>query len=92
MCGCLTALGVLGAVRLRSEKRCWLRIENLRMDSRLRDARERSEPVLLKAASSGRPVLSAELDRRPQVLWRERRTFPAHPDMCECATDSLSPK
>lgn len=62
------------------------------MDSRLRDARERSELVLLKAASSARPVLSAELDRRPNVLWRERRMFPIHPDICECATDSLSPK
>lgn len=89
MCGCLTAVGVLGAVRLRSDSRCWLRTENLRMDSRLRDARERSELVLLKAASSGRPVLSA---RSPQVVWRERRTFPTHPDTCECATDSLSPK
>lgn len=62
------------------------------MDSRLRDARERSELVLLKAASSARPVLSAEPDRSPNVLWRERRTFPTHPDICECATDSLSPR
>lgn len=62
------------------------------MDSRLRDARERSELVLLKAASSPRPGLSAEPDRRAKVLWKERRTLPIQPDICECAADSLSPK
>lgn len=65
MCG-LTAVGVLGAVRRRKDKRCWLRSENLRMDSLLRDASERKELVLLKSPvpSSPRPPLSTELDRR----------------------------
>lgn len=90
----LTAVGVLGAVRLRKDKRCWLRRENLRMDSLLRDARERKELVLLKpsAPSSSRPPLSTELDRKLNAPWRERRTFPTHPDTWEWAPDSLSPR
>lgn len=65
--GVLAALGVLAAVRLRSDRRCWLRSENLRMDSRLRDASERRELVLLKSPavpSSPLPPLSTEPDRR----------------------------
>lgn len=63
---CLTAVGVLGAVRLRKDRRCWLRSENLRMDSLLREARERRELVLLKSPvpSSPLPPLSTELDRK----------------------------
>ncbi len=63
---CLTVVGVLGAVRLRKDRRCWLRSENLRMDSLLREASERSELVLLKSPvpSSPRPPLSTELDKR----------------------------
>lgn len=66
---CLTAVGVLGAVRLRKDRRCWLRSENLRMDSRLRDARERRELVLLKSPvpSSPLPPRSAELDKKPSA-------------------------
>lgn len=73
----------MGAVRLRKDRRCWLRSENLRMDSRLREARERRELVLLKSPvlSSPLPPLSIEVDRRLKAPWRERRTFPTHPDM-----------
>lgn len=81
----LTAIGVLGAVRLRKDKRCWLRSENLRMDSLLREAKERSELVLLKSpvSSSPPPPLSTELDKKLRAPCRERRTFPTHPDMWE---------
>lgn len=68
----------MGAVRLRSDRRCWLRRENLRIDSLLRDASERREPVLLKSPAPSSPL---ELDRRPKAPWRERRTFPIHPDI-----------
>lgn len=57
----------MGAVRRRKDKRCWLRSENLRMESRLRDASERRELVLLKSPvtpSSPRPPLSMEVDKR----------------------------
>lgn len=94
-CVCsLTAVGVLGAVRLRRDRRCWLRSENLRMDSLLREARERRELVLLKSPvpSSPLPPLSTELDKKVIAPWRERRTFPTHPDTWEWATDSLSPR
>lgn len=62
----LTAVGVLGAVRLRKDRRCWLRNENLRMDSLLREASERRELVLLKSPvpSSPLPPLSTELDKK----------------------------
>lgn len=62
----LTAVGVLGAVRLRKDRRCWLRRENLRKDSLLREARERRELVLLKSpvSSSPLPPLSAEVDKK----------------------------
>lgn len=73
----LTAMGVLGAVRLRKDRRCWLRNENLRMDSRLRDARERRELVLLKSPVALSPLLE---DKKPSAPWKERRTFPTHPD------------
>lgn len=90
----LTAMGVLGAVRLRKDRRCWLRNENLRMDSRLRDARERRELVLLKSPvpPSPLPPLSTEVDKKLSAPWKERRTFPTHPDTWEWATDSLSPR
>ncbi|TNN70658.1 hypothetical protein EYF80_019095 [Liparis tanakae] len=62
-------VGVLGAVRLRKDRRCWLRSENLRMDSLLREARERRELVLLKSPSpsSARPALSTGLDIKPNA-------------------------
>lgn len=92
--GGLTAIGVLGAVRLRRDRRCWLRSENLRMDSLLREARERRELVLLNppAKSSPPPPLSAEPERKLSAPLKERRTFPIHPDTWEWATDSLSPR
>lgn len=95
VCVCyLTAMGVLGAVRLRKDRRCWLRSENLRMDSLLREARERRELVLLKSPvpSSPLPPLSTELDKKVSAPWRERRTFPTHPVTCDWATVSLSPR
>lgn len=90
----LTAVGVLGAVRLRKDRRCWLRRENLRKDSLLREARERRELVLLKSpvSSSPLPPLSAEVDKKLSAPWRERRTFPTHPDTWDWATDSLPPR
>lgn len=88
-CVCyLTAVGVLGAVRLRKDRRCWLRSENLRMDSLLRDASERRELVLLKSPVPSSPLV----DKRLTTPWRERRTFPTHPDTWVWATDILSPK
>lgn len=88
-CVCrLTAVGVLGAVRLRKDRRCWLRSENLRMDSLLREASERRELVLLKSPVPSSPLV----DKRLTTPWRERRTFPTHPDTWEWATDILSPK
>lgn len=55
-------------MRLRRDRRCWLRRENLRMDSLLREARERKELVLLKSPpSSPRPPLSTELERKPSA-------------------------
>lgn len=61
----LTAVGVLGAVRLRNDRRCWLRSENVRMDSLLREAKERTELVLRKSPiSPPRSPLSVELDKK----------------------------
>lgn len=58
-------MGVLGAVRLRKDRRCWLRSENLRIDSLLREASERKELVLLKCpALTSAPSLSAELEKK----------------------------
>lgn len=53
-------------MRLRKDRRCWLRSENLRMDSLLREARERRELVLLKSPvpSSPRPPLSTDVDKK----------------------------
>lgn len=55
----LTEEGVLGeaseVVRLRRDKRCWLRRLNLRKDSRLRLARLRREAALLKPPPSSPP-------------------------------------
>lgn len=80
---------MLGAVRLRNDSRCWLRSENLRMDSRLREASDRNELVLLKSPvpSSPWPVL-----KKLSAPWRDRRTFPTHPCIWDWATEILSPK
>lgn len=96
----LTEEGVLGeaseVVRLRRDKRCWLRRLNLRKDSRLRLARLRREAALLKPPPSSPPppadLLSTLLETKLRVPWRERRTFPIQPDTCEWATDNLSPR
>lgn len=96
----LTDEGVLGeaseVVRLRRDKRCWLRKLNLRKDSRLRLARLRRDAVLLKPPPSSPPppadLLSTLLETKLRVPWRERRTFPIQPDTCEWATDNLSPR
>lgn len=79
----------MGAVRLRSDNRCWLRSENLRMDSRLREASDRNELVLLKSPvpSSPWPVL-----KKLSAPWKDRRTFPTHPCIWDWATEILSPK
>lgn len=79
----------MGAVRLRSDSRCWLRSENLLMDSRLREASDRNELVLLKSPvpSSPWPVL-----KKLSAPWRDRRTFPTHPCIWVWATEILSPK
>lgn len=75
-------MGVLGAVRLRRDRRCWLRSENLRMDSLLREASERRELVLLNPPVPSSPLapLSTELERKLSAPWKDRRTFPIHPD------------
>lgn len=96
----LTDEGVLGeaseVVRLRRDKRCWLRRLNLRKDSRLRLAKLRREAALLKPPPSSPPppadLLSTLLETKLRAPWRERRTLPIQPDTCEWATDNLSPR
>lgn len=98
MCVCLTAVGVLGVLvpgRLRRDRRCWLRRENLRKESRLREARERNELALLKSpglSSAPLPLRSTALDTKLSAPCRERRAVPIHPDTWDWATDNLSPR
>lgn len=98
----LTEDGVLGeaneVVRLRMDKRCWLRRLNLRKDSRLRLARLRKEAARLKLPPPSSPplvpgvLLSTLLDTMLMAPWMERRMFPIHPDIWVWATVNLSPR
>lgn len=86
----------LGCLFLKEENLCWLRTENLRKDSLLRDAKCLKEEVLLKGVlvPPSPPLRSwaTAVVTKFSASCKDLRTVPIHWVMWVCATVSLSPR
>lgn len=85
-----------GCLFLNEENLCWLRTENLRKDSRLREAKCRKDDVRLKGflLPASMLVLSCvtAVETKLKASCKDLLIVPIHWFICVCATVNLSPR